>query len=84
MISLNLKQREQERNTEIQDQLKRGNERISTLNLELGMEAPDFIKSLEELEQLDLPEVDINLNEAAEIAADLILLNNDTLITKNN
>jgi hypothetical protein len=39
---------------------------------------------LEELEQLDLPEVDINLNEAAEIAADLILLNNDTLITKNN
>jgi len=84
MISLNLKQREQERNTEIQDQLKRGNERISILNLELGIEAPDFIKSLEELEQLDLPEVDINLNEAAEIAADLILLNNDTLITKNN
>ena len=83
-ISLNLEQREQERNTEIQDQLKRGNERISALNLELGIEAPDFIKSLEELEQLDLPEVDINLNEAAEIAADLILLNNDTLITKNN
>ena len=83
-ISLNLEQREQERNTEIQDQLKRGNERISVLNLELGIEAPDFIKSLEELEQLDLPEVDINLNEAAEIAADLILLNNDTLITKNN
>ncbi len=83
-ISLNLKQREQERNTEIQNQLKRGNERISALNLELGIEAPDFIKSLEELEQLDLPEVDINLNEAAEIAADLILLNNDTLITKNN
>ena len=83
-ISLNLEQREQERNTEIQDQLKRGNERISALNLELGIEAPDFIKSLEELEQLDLPEVDINLNEAAEIAADLILLNNGTLITKNN
>ena len=83
-ISLNLEQREQERNTEIQDRLKRGNERISALNLELGIEAPDFIKSLEELEQLDLPEVDINLNEAAEIAADLILLNNDTLITKNN
>ena len=83
-ISLNLEQREQERSTEIQDQLKRGNERISALNLELGIEAPDFIKSLEELEQLDLPEVDINLNEAAEIAADLILLNNDTLITKNN
>ena len=83
-ISLNLEQREQERNTEIQNQLKRGNERISALNLELGIEAPDFIKSLEELEQLDLPEVDINLNEAAEIAADLILLNNDTLITKNN
>ena len=83
-ISLNLEQREQERNTEIQDQLKRGNERISALNLELGIEAPSFIKSLEELEQLDLPEVDINLNEAAEIAADLILLNNDTLITKNN
>ena len=83
-ISLNLEQREQERNTEIQDQLKRGNERISALNLELGIEAPNFIKSLEELEQLDLPEVDINLNEAAEIAADLILLNNDILITKNN
>ena len=60
------------------------NLRISALNLELGIEAPSFIKSLEELEQLDLPEVDINLNEAAEIAADLILLNNDTLITKNN
>ena len=83
-ISLNLEQREQERNTEIQNQLKRGNERISALNLELGIEAPNFIKSLEELEQLDLPEVDINLNEAAEIAADLILLNNDILITKNN